>query len=535
MTAATAAGHVGTRPPGTMARCATASDGAADPRPSGATTSPARVRVLVVDDSLDHRELMARRLRSTGMQVAAVGSAEEAVERCGAFDLVVLDLRLPGTDDLEVLTAIRDRPQPPSVVMVTAAGSTEVAVEAMRAGAAHFLSKDRGYLDALPEVVARAWRTHDLERRATELQRAAVVLTATADLPSLAHEVAHTARRLAAAAAVRLRIGAVEGGAPVTVELGAPPEAPDAELPRGDARSWDEADGRAVVTLPGDPRPAGILELWPQVPMTADEHELLRAFAALAGTALGNVRRLDLQRRLVQELERTLEARQDFIASISHELRTPLTAISGFSHTLRTHGAAMAATQARQLLDRIHRNADELGSLVDELLELASLERGHGVEPTVTRLDLGSCLHEVLEELAPVLEGHRVDVALTTVGVLGDPQLVRRTLTNLLSNAAKFSRADRNITVASDVVDGQVRVTVEDHGIGLQPWQARHVFEAFYRTSSSVSDAVRGSGIGLALVARYVRSMGGEVGVDSVPGDGSTFWFTLPAADAAAV
>ncbi len=499
------------------------------PRADGAAPVRTRVRVLVVDDSVDHRELMARRLRSTGMQVVAVGSATEALERCEQCDLVVLDLRLPGTDGLEVLTAIRDRSQPPSVVMVTAAGSTEVAVEAMRAGAAHFLSKDRGYLDALPEVVARAWRHHDLERRATELQRAAVVLTATGDLASLAHEVAHTARRLAAAPAVRLRIVAADRAEPVTVELGDPPHTGLAEVPSSaDHRSWDEPDGRAVVALPGDQEPVGILELWPPIPMTGEEHELLRAFAALAGTALGNVRRLELQRRLVRELERTLEARQDFIASISHELRTPLTAISGFSYTLQAHGDEMEGARVHDLLGRIHRNADELGTLVDELLELAALERGGGpvAEPVV--LDLDDSLRMVLDELAPVLEQHPLHVVLEARETVADPQLVRRALTNLLTNAAKFSEQGRPIRVTSRTLDGQVRVEVTDEGVGLRPWEAQHVFEAFYRTSSSVSDAIRGSGIGLALVAQYVRSMGGEVGVDSDPGEGSTFWFTLP-------
>lgn len=487
-----------------------------------AVAARSRVRVLVVDDNADHRGLMARSLRAAGMQVSAVGSAAAAVSACDQVDLVLLDLRLPGVDGLEVLRSIRARPAAPSVVMVTAAGSTAVAVDAMRAGAVHFVTKEPGYLDALPEVVARAWRHHDLERRAGELRRAAVVLTRTVDHDALAAEVAASAARLTAADRVRLVLVAETAGGDVQlVDAGvdgvipAPAEAPTTPP--------------AIVSLRAEGGSGGHLEVWTPVPLTRDDHELLVAFAALAATALANARRLEVERRLVRELERGLAARQDFIASISHELRTPLTAIAGFSQTLRLHGSEMPHDRWLDMLGRIERNATELSALVDELLELAAFQGSN--DPRTCRaepLELDRSLRDVLEELEPVLEGHRIEVELVARTVLGDPSLLRRTLTNLLVNAAKFSSEGNPVLVASRVEQDLVVVEITDQGVGMSPWEAEHVFEAFYRTSSSVSEAVRGSGIGLALVANYVRAMGGEVGVRSQPGIGSTFWFTLP-------
>ncbi len=494
-----------------------------------------RIKVLVVDDSLDHRTLMARRLSAAGMRVTSVGTAEDALERCDDVDLVVLDYQLPGRDGLEVLAGIRARPSPPSVIMVTAAGSTEVAVAAMRAGAANYLPKDRGYVEALPDVVERAWHHHDLVKRAAELQRAALLLTSTTDREQLAIEVAGAARRLLHATSCALLLE--EEGTPPTVAAvaGVPPADLDeaerlavtAEV--GTEAPWVE-DGRLVVPLPvhGGGR-AGVLVVWLDDPhLDAEEEDLARAIAAFAGAALRNARRLELERQLVTELQQTLDARRDFVASVSHELRTPLTSIAGFTETLRHHGDRLDPDRRADLLGRVGRHAAELGDLVDELLELASLERGVGSDPALQVVDLPATVDEIVSELEHVTRGWQVHVDVARVAVYADPSLLRRTLVNLLSNAVKFSEPGTRIVIDAAVEGPWARIEVADQGIGLPPWEASHVFDPFFRARSSVSNAVRGSGIGLALVARYVRAMGGEVAVRSQPGEGSTFAFTLP-------
>jgi signal transduction histidine kinase len=446
---------------------------------------------------------------------------------------VLLDYRLPGVSGLDALRAIRRRPQPPSVIMVTAAGSTEVAVDAMRAGAVHYVTKDPGYLDALPEVVERAWVHHDLAARASELQRLALLVTSASDREQLFREIVEGAARLLRASTCGLLLDGELGMAPVLAHgctLDAlRPVAGQLDGLEPEADAWVH-DGWLVVPLPAESGDqAGYLLVRPEGdPGAAEERQLAMVFAAFAGLALHNLHRFELERLLVTELQQTLDARRDFIASVSHELRTPLTAIAGFTSTLRRHWRDLDDDRRTDLLARIGRNADDLRDLVDELLDLASVERGRGAPPNLEALDLHEQVVRILEQLEHVLEDREVVVRVPPTTVLADASLLRRTVGNLLTNAVKFSGAATPIEVVGVVEGERARLSVTDHGIGLPAWEAARVFDPFFRARSSVANAVRGSGIGLALVREYVRAMGGDVAVDSEPGRGSTFSITLP-------
>jgi signal transduction histidine kinase len=503
--------------------------GLEDPRTAGRR----RIRVMVVDDSADHRTLMARRLEGAGMQVTPVSTADEALDRIGEVDLVLLDYRLPGVSGLDALRAIRRRRQPPSVIMITSAGSTEVAVDAMRAGAIHFITKDRGYLGALPEVVERAWMHHDLAVRTSELQRLAQLVTSARERDQLLLEVVEGAARLLRASSCGLLLEEDGALTPVAAHGRDRRElAPLASRLSGvepDAEAW-LLDDCLVVPLPTESGgQAGYLLIWTEDGRPhAEEQQLARVFASFAGIALHNLRRFELERLLVTELQQTLDARRDFIASVSHELRTPLTSIAGFTTTLSTHWAELDDDRRQDLLARIGRNAEDLRELVDELLALASVERGQGDPPRLEALDLHEQVVRALEQLEHVLDGRELAVRVPSVTVVGDASLLRRSLANLLTNAVKFSDVGSVIEVVATPDDTHVTVGVTDQGIGLPDWEAARVFDPFFRARSSVANAVRGSGIGLALVREYVHAMGGEVAVRSAPGEGSTFSFTLP-------
>jgi signal transduction histidine kinase len=512
---------------------------ATTPMSDPATGARSRIRVLVVDDSFPPRTLIARRLDAAGMQVSTAGDAEEALSKLDRVDLVLLDYRLPGLSGLDALRKIRALPQPPSVIMVTGAGSTVVAVEAMRAGAINYVSKDRGYLDALPEVVERAWRHHDLAARAAELQRLALLVTSANDRDQLFQEIVEGAARLLRADSCALLLEQ-EDTATLTpvVSLGCDHGGLAALADRGsggdEGRDGDEPwmlDGCLIVPLPNEGGAAGLLMVWPDDGVAnAEERELAQVFASFAGIALRNLHQFELERMLVTELQQTLDARRDFIASISHELRTPLTSIAGFTATLSAYWDELDDRQRSDLLRRVTRNADDLRDLVDELLDLAAIERGRGKPPALQELGLHELIVQTLEQLEHLLDGRELRVAVPPVQVLADASLLRRTLGNLLSNAVKFSEVGTRIDIAAQVDEDHVRVSVTDHGIGLPEWEASMVFDPFFRARSSVANAVRGSGIGLALVREYVRAMGGEVTLDSTPGEGSTFTFTLPLA-----
>jgi signal transduction histidine kinase len=499
-----------------------------------------RIRVLVVDDSLDHRTLIARRLESSGMQVHTASTGPEALRQVEHVDLVLLDYRLPGVDGLDLLRQLRDRKHPPSVIMVTGAGSTEVAVDAMRAGAINYVAKDHGYVEALPEVVDRAWRHHDLAARALELQRLALLVTSATDREELFREIVDGAARLLRATSCVLMVesdgrlqavSAMGAGAQQTTDLVVLDLIDGETTPelRGEPRV---RQGRLVVPLPSeDGQSIGVLVVTGhEGDYTDEELQLSRVFASFAGIALRKLRQFELERVLVTELQQTLDARRDFVASISHELRTPLTSISGFTQTLRMHWNLLEADKREDLLERVDRNAEDLRSLVDELLDLARLERGRADRLRIERLGLHGQIVQVMEQLEHVLEGRELHVDVPNLEVEADASLLRRTLGNLLSNAVKFSEVDTPIVVRAHAEEDQVRVEVVDRGIGLPAWEASRVFDPFFRARSSVTNAVRGSGIGLALVREYVRAMGGEVFVESTPGEGSTFGFMLPRA-----
>jgi signal transduction histidine kinase len=496
-----------------------------------------RIRLLVVDDSVDHRALIARRLAAAGMQVRTAGTAHEALHQIHEVDLVLLDYRLPDVEGLDLLRIIRDRPAAPSVIMVTGAGSTEVAVGAMRAGAINYVAKESGYVETLPEVVERAWRHHDLDARATELQRLALLVTSATDRDQLFHEIMDGATRLLHAQSCALliedegEIRAVTGLGPDREELSRVTviNLVDEEEASSEPRV---VEGHLFVPLPNESgEPIGMLALTgPSATFDEEDLELSKAFASFAGIALRKLRQFELERVLVTELQQTLDARRDFVASISHELRTPLTAISGFTQTLRLHWEGLADRQRRELIERVDGNADELRALVDELLDLARLERGRVEHLRPERLDIAVEALRVVDQLGHVLEHRDVRVEVPHLMVVADASLLRRTLGNLLSNAVKFSEVGTSIEVRARPAGEHVEVEVADHGIGLPPWEVSRVFDPFFRARSSVANAVRGTGIGLALVREYVRSMGGEVSVVSEPGTGSVFGFTLPAA-----
>jgi len=230
----------------------------------------------------------------------------------------------------------------------------------------------------------------------------------------------------------------------------------------------------------------------------------------------------------VSRLRELESLRRDFVANVSHELRTPLTAIKGYVETLR-EGEVTPEDRIR-FLDTVSRHTDRLSTLIEDLLELSRLEspetklelRPIHLEPTAWRaFDLldGSANHQgvILQDDLP--EG--------LPALLADAASLEQILVNLLDNAIKYTRRGGQVTLSAARQDGWVRVAVADTGIGIPAGDLPRVFERFFRVDRGRSREQGGTGLGLAIVKHLVHLQGGEVGVDSEPGRGSTFWFTL--------
>jgi two-component system phosphate regulon sensor histidine kinase PhoR len=235
----------------------------------------------------------------------------------------------------------------------------------------------------------------------------------------------------------------------------------------------------------------------------------------------------------ISQLAHLEEVRRDFVANASHELRTPLAAIRGFAETL-LHGESLAESERRSYLEIIDRHAQRLTHIVHDLLELSTIERGRlRLEPAP--LDLGPLLESMLRDWRPRLRERQLEVSLGPLPdarAFADPHAVEQVLTNLLDNAVKYTEPGGRIDIQVEPAGPKLRVRVRDTGIGIPAGDLGRIFERFYRVDKARSRALGGTGLGLAIVKHLVQGMGGDISVQSRLGEGSSFSFTLPRADA---
>jgi two-component system phosphate regulon sensor histidine kinase PhoR len=232
--------------------------------------------------------------------------------------------------------------------------------------------------------------------------------------------------------------------------------------------------------------------------------------------------------RDVTELRRLERVRREFVANVSHELRTPLASIRAVVETLET-GAVEDPAVAGEFFRRIIGEVDHLVELVDELLDLARLESGRAVL-TADVCDPVDMLMRAVERLRTQVEraglAIRVEAALDLPQVWVDRGRIEQVLINLIHNAVKFTPEGGEIVVGAQLTDGMLQVSVRDTGIGITAEELPRVFERFYKTDTARRSA--GSGLGLAIAKHIVQGHGGTIWVESTPGHGATFSFTMP-------
>jgi two-component system phosphate regulon sensor histidine kinase PhoR len=236
---------------------------------------------------------------------------------------------------------------------------------------------------------------------------------------------------------------------------------------------------------------------------------------------LTDVRRAELQRR-------------DFVGNVSHELRTPLAALRSVVETL-AGGALEDRPAAEDFLRRAGNEVERLINLVEELLELSRLESGE-LPLDIQPVDINALLREALDLARPEANRRRVELKLEVEPELDvvelDPKHIDRAVFNLVQNAIKFTSAGGSVVVKARRLGGSLEVTVRDTGIGISSADLPRVFERFYKVDQSRASG--GTGLGLALVKHAVEAHGGHVSAESRVGEGSTFRFVIPLADAPA-
>ncbi|MBX3470676.1 MAG: NUDIX domain-containing protein [Planctomycetes bacterium] len=273
----------------------------------------------------------------------------------------------------------------------------------------------------------------------------------------------------------------------------------------------------------GDPTP-GVLGLMSRTPLDANARRLFEVVARHVGALVRNA-------RLVEDLQAANNVKRSFIARLSHELKTPLTAILGFAELLREELVAADQPHLADGAVTIEQSGRKLLDMVESILEIAKLESG-AVNLDFERVNLV----EVAQERLALLQPRAADKGLRTafsapedgaVTVWADRRRVRQVLDQLLSNAVKFTSAGEvGLTVL--LGDEDVTCEVRDSGIGIGAEHLRSVFDAFHQISEAIHIEYGGLGIGLAMAKVLVERMGGRIWVESHPGQGSRFFFTLP-------
>ncbi|HEX7240075.1 MAG TPA: ATP-binding protein, partial [Longimicrobiaceae bacterium] len=239
-------------------------------------------------------------------------------------------------------------------------------------------------------------------------------------------------------------------------------------------------------------------------------------------------------RRDAAERDRRLavsEARSRFLSTMSHELRTPLNAIAGYVELLEMEVRGPVNDAQRADLERIRRSQAHLLGLVDQVLDFSRVQGGDA-EYAPADVSLARLLAELEPALAPRLAAAELSwEARAACGVRADPERLRQVLLHLLSNAVKFTPRGGRVSVACEPSGGgMVAVRVADTGIGIPPGRLEEVFEPFSQPDRTLATPVEGAGLGLSVSRALARAMGGDLTVESTPGEGTTFTLLLPAA-----
>ncbi len=240
----------------------------------------------------------------------------------------------------------------------------------------------------------------------------------------------------------------------------------------------------------------------------------------------------------ISDLKALERIRKDFVANVSHELRTPVSVIKGYAETMLSEGSSLTPDKTTHFAAIIHNHAERLADLISDLLTLSRIESGAlPMEPLPTSIE--SAVNRAVRLLDQKWSDKDVrvvsdDTLGTAPMVLADQQRLEQVLVNLLENAIKFTPAGGAITIAATDIGTHVRISVNDTGCGIPGKDLQRIFERFYRVDTARSRELGGTGLGLAIVKHIVQAHGGSVAVESTPGKGSTFSFTLRKTDAPA-
>src|SRR3989449_4232860 len=522
-------------------------------------------RVLIVDDEVNLKTVLVETLSEHGYEVVGYTSGHEALAALQEhnFDVLLSDLMMPEMDGIRLLRAGLEVDRDLVGIIMTGKGTVQTAVDAMKLGAFDYVLKPFKLQTFLP-TLARAIQMRHLRLENLRLQETAATLYKAHDeLETRVRE--RTAELVAANEVLRTEISEreraeealrhseehfrllIENIADVITVLQSDGtvryQSPSLEHRLG--YKLQESVGKNVFELVHPDDVPRVREAFSHVlhsPGSAFSTECRfqhrdgswRVFE-VAGTnlldhpAVGGVvvNAHDITER--KEVERL---KDELISVVSHELRTPLTSLRGFAQLMLQRD--FTPEKRREFLTILHNEAIRLTNLINDFLDIQRIESRRQVYH-FDHVELLPLVRETVILFTQGSEKHtvRLQVPDSLPPVQADADRIRQVLSNLLSNALKFTPHGGEVTVGACQEGAHIKVWVADHGVGMPPEALPKLFSKFFRVDNQETRHISGTGLGLALVKEIVEAHQGHVGVESAPGQGSTFSFTLPAVELA--
>lgn len=499
------------------------------------------LRLLLLDDSLDDRLLARHELERhfSNCRITEVGERtgfERAAKAGFPFDIVITDYQMRWTTGLDVLRQIKAHDPQLSVVMFTATGTQEIAVEAMKHGLDDYVIKSPRHYARLPVAVRTCLDRSEIRARAIRSETRLAALLERIQLGMFRVSLAGEIEEGNKAFWNMLGLGAGEfkkaAEHPLVVEVGrripemkATLDAAELQLQGGELHTGGRALKVKLVRVQGNGDDAidGIAE---------DVTSLRRADLEIHRLNADLERRIGERTRQLQEANEALET---FGFSVSHDMREPLRAIRGYANILKHEFDDGRLDKAALYIRRIEAVAHRVDTMVSDLLEFARLSRTEiAIESIAVRCAIQETRAALHAEILRAKAQLHVDVPADLV-VTAHRQTFVQALINVVSNAIKFVRPDLRptVTIGAARAGPMVRINISDNGIGIPESAQGRIFDVFERLHSA--DEYPGTGIGLAIVKKGIERMGGRVEIESRPGAGSVFCIDMPAPQDGAV